>query len=399
MTQTHSSAPAILWSPVWALAAMQGAITLMWVTYNLYLPKFLEQFGFPVAAATALIIAENILSAGVEPLMGSFSDRTQRWLGTRFPFIATGVIVASVLFMAIPAIALFGAQVGTVMRSILIIALIAWALSMTIFRSPALSLLGRYAINSQMPLAASILTLVGAVTGAIGPVANQALLKLGAPLTFTIGSLVLLGAATLLRSVAPPAPNSDTVAETHEPLDWSRLGLIFGAGMGIAIGFRLMLTMVPLRLAESAGSGAPSWILLVLFVAIALSALPTGTLAVRLGNSRAMLIGLGALAIALSLCLINLSSAGVAALTAILGVAFSLVSNGTLPFALSLVPPVRAGLATGLFFGGGALGVSLFFSLFQKLNTSQGLVGGAIAFLFAAGCIALCQKRVNSLMY
>ncbi|MBD1912706.1 MFS transporter [Leptolyngbya sp. FACHB-16] len=378
---------------------MQGAITLMWVTYNLYLPKFLEQFGFPVAAATALIIAENILSAGVEPLMGSFSDRTQRWLGTRFPFIATGVIVASVLFMAIPAIALFGAQVGTVMRSILIIALIAWALSMTIFRSPALSLLGRYAINSQMPLAASILTLVGAVTGAIGPVANQALLKLGAPLTFTIGSLVLLGAATLLRSVAPPAPNSDTVAETHEPLDWSRLGLIFGAGMGIAIGFRLMLTMVPLRLAESAGSGAPSWILLVLFVAIALSALPTGTLAVRLGNSRAMLIGLGALAIALSLCLINLSSAGVAALTAILGVAFSLVSNGTLPFALSLVPPVRAGLATGLFFGGGALGVSLFFSLFQKLNTSQGLVGGAIAFLFAAGCIALCQKRVNSLMY
>lgn len=393
MFQTRSSAPSILWSPVWALAAMQGAITLMWVIYNLYLPKFLEQFGFPIAAATALIIVENVLSAGVEPLMGSFSDRAQRWVGTRFPFIATGVILASFLFMSIPAIALFGAQASAAMRSLLIVALIAWAISMTIFRSPALSLLGRYAITSQMPLAASILTLVGAVCGAVGPVANQALLQFGAPLTFTIGTLVLLGAAALLRAVAPPTPPAEPQTATSERLDWSRLGLIFGAGMGIAIGFRLMLTMVPLRLVTS-GNAAPPWILIVFFVAIALSALPTGTLAVRLGNSRAMLLGLGVLAIALCLCLVSQTAAWIAILTTILGAAFSLVSNGTLPFALSLVPPVRAGLATGLFFGGGALGVSLFFSLFQKVNITQGLLGGAIAFLFAAGCIALCRKGV-----
>jgi len=394
MTSPRLSVPAILWSPVWALATLQGAITLMWVIYNLYLPQLLGEFGFPLAAATVLLVVENLLSAGMEPLMGSFSDRTQRWMGTRFPFITAGVILASVLFMAIPAVVVFGGAVSAAARSLLLIALITWALSMTVFRSPALSLLGRYAIASQMPLAASILTLVGALAGAAAPLANQALLGLGAPLTFTVGTLVLLGATALLRTLAPPSgPSTDPQLGTEERLHKLQLVLIFAAGMGIAIGFRLMVTMVPLSLSIGTETPNPAaWVLGIFFGAIALSALPTGALATRLGNQRAMLIGLGALAIALGLLLLSRAPALVALLTVVLGIAFSLVSNGTLPFALSLVPPARAGLSTGLFFGGGALGSSLFFSLFRDVGFEPGLVGGAIAFLVAAGCITLCQK-------
>jgi len=374
---------------------MQGAIALLWVIYNLYLPQFLGQFGFPVAAATVLLVVENLLSAGMEPLMGNFSDRTQRWVGTRFPFIAAGVVLASLLFMAIPAVVIFGGTESSLVRSLLLITLITWALSMTVFRSPALSLLGRYAIASQMPLAASILTLVGALAGAVAPVANTALLQLGAPLTFTIGTLVLLGAAALLRSMAPPSTMVEAIqTDAEERLHWQRLGLIFAAGIGISIGFRLMLTLISLSLTqEGTASGSTAWILIVFFVAIALSALPMGAVATRLGNQRAMVLGLGVLAIALFTVLLNQTPLLLTILTVILGTAFSLVSNGTLPFAITLVPPARAGLATGLFFGGGALGVSLFFSLFRDLSLVQAGVGGAIAFLLAAGCIALCQNR------
>jgi hypothetical protein len=43
------SAPAILWAQVGGLAALQGAITLTWVIYNLYLVDLLTRLGFPQA--------------------------------------------------------------------------------------------------------------------------------------------------------------------------------------------------------------------------------------------------------------------------------------------------------------------------------------------------------------
>jgi Na+/melibiose symporter-like transporter len=101
------SQPSILWVQVLALAGLQAAITLTWLVYNLYLPKLLTQFGFPASLAVGLLVLENALSVVLEPLMGGLSDQAIRWLGSRFPFISAGVILASTLFIAIPCIVTF----------------------------------------------------------------------------------------------------------------------------------------------------------------------------------------------------------------------------------------------------------------------------------------------------
>ena len=392
MTSTRLSPAAVLLSPVWGLAAMQGAITLMWVIYNLYLPDFLVQFGFPLEAATALLVVENLLAAGSEPVMGNFSDRAQRWVGTRFPFIMIGVILSSALFLSIPMLVVFRGNVDGAARSGLLLVLISWALAMTLFRSPVMSLLGRYAVGSQMPLAASILTLVGAVTGAIAPSVQPLFSRMGAPFAFATGSFILLLAAFVLRRVSPPPTPSDPSNATSAPrLVWPKLILIFGSGVGIAVGFRLLLRVLPLRALTEAGTPSSSQ-LTVLFVAIAISAIPTGGLAVRLGNTRAMLIGLAMLAGGLGLGLLSQAPAFITVLTVLMGCAFSLVSNGTLPFALALVPPAKGGLGTGLFFGGGTLGSALFISLFQNLAIASSIGLGAIAFLFTAACVAFADR-------
>ncbi|MEN9217024.1 MAG: hypothetical protein Q6K90_06850, partial [Gloeomargarita sp. HHBFW_bins_162] len=80
----------VLWLQVWALALMQGAITLAWVFYQLYLPSLLTELGVAASVATVILVVENGLSTLVEPLVGSCSDQTQRWLGTRFPWIVGG---------------------------------------------------------------------------------------------------------------------------------------------------------------------------------------------------------------------------------------------------------------------------------------------------------------------
>jgi hypothetical protein len=378
----------VLWLQVWGLATVQGAIALTWVIYNLYLPKLLGQFGFPVTLAALLLLIENLLSAVMEPLMGNLSDQKQQWVGSRLPFISAGVLAGSGLLIAIPATTVWGNGVA---RSLLPWVAVAWALAMTLFRSPALSLLGRYAFGTGLPRAASILTLVGALAGALAPFASEVILRLGAVVTFTLGSIVLLAAAAALRAVDARV-DSTPLPGNPQPLSVFRLGCVFGAGVGVAIGFRLMMQVLP-ALLKTQPSANVNLTLGMIFLTIAVTAIPAGSLAARLGNTRAMLLGLGAMAVSLLLVLVAKDPASMAGLAIALGAAFSLVSNGTIPFALSHVPPQKAGLGTGMYFSGGAIGGSAFFSLFSNISPQLGAMVGAGAFLGAGLCVGLAQRR------
>lgn len=377
--------PQVLWAQVCALATVQGAIALLWVIYNLYLVDLLTQLGFSRALAAGLLLVENLLAVVMEPLMGSLSDRLQHQIGTRFPLISLGSILAAGIFLALPVVAFQGASAG--FRAILPVALVAWALAMTVFRSPALSLLGRYAFGSGLPQAASILTLVGGVAGAMGPLASDVILGWGAPAAFAIGSVILLVATATLRLFGPNEVVPEAVAvrpgSVLGGIAFRRLALVFGAGLGITLGFRLVMTNF-----SQVANQIPAGRLVVgsIFIALAVSAIPAGMLARQWGNRRTMVSGLGVMAL-VCVC-IAAGPPGVAAvgLALTFGAAFSLVSNGTIPFALSAVPAQKAGLGTGIFFSGGAAAASLFGTISPWLSATSPVVGvilGMAAFLLA----------------
>lgn len=393
------SSPSVLWTQVWGLAAMQGAITLMWVIYNLYLVALLTSFGFPQALATTLLVIENLLAMVMEPLMGSFSDRLQHQVGTKFPFISLGTVLAAGCFLTIPTVLFWGQ--APALRWLLPGMMVAWALAMTVFRSPAMSLLGRYAFGSQLPQAASILTLVGALAGAAGPLANQFILGLGPMIAFMVGSAVLLLATFALgwfqpnQNMAPSDREAVDRPPARQPLSLSNLGFIFGAGTGVALGFRLVMTTFPVILKQNQTAISPPLVMGLVFFALAMTAIPAGWLATRMGNRRAMISGL-ALLIFITVVMSTVSNGIVSLVVAVLlGGALSLVFNGTLPFALGLVPAEKAGLGTGLYFSGGALATSLFAGLLKGMNLAPqgaGLIA-ALAFLLAGLCIATAGKQ------
>ncbi len=416
MDTLSSSSSRVLWLQVWGLAAVQGAIALTWVIYNLYLRQLLVQFGFSSTLAAGLLILENLLAAVMEPLMGSLSDRTQQWVGGKFLFIAVGIILSATCFIAIPTLVVFGPRLEVV-RWIMPVTLVAWALAMTVFRSPALSLLGRYAFKSNLPQAASILTLVGGVAGALGPLAGEFVLSLGPVVAFGIGSFVLLGAAAALRSVNPNQqiePQLDTTqsltpvqpsspqpsfpqASFPQPsspqLSIPALALIFGAGVGVGLGFRLLMQSFPAIL-NARGFAYPGLILGMIFITLAITAIPAGQLTLALGNRVAMMIGLTLMALCCTLMGLSHNAWIATGIAIAFGAAFSLVSNGTLPFALSMVPPHKAGLGTGMYFSGGAIANSVFGSFLagSVLSPVVGGLLGAIAFIWAGVCIAATTK-------
>ena len=90
------------WGPVLGLAGLHGAITLAWVVYNLYLGALLLRAGFEAYWVSVLLTVEGVIGAVIEPLAGALSDRARRGLFRRFFLLTGGVLLASVIFIALP---------------------------------------------------------------------------------------------------------------------------------------------------------------------------------------------------------------------------------------------------------------------------------------------------------
>jgi MFS family permease len=389
------SQPSILWVQVLALAGLQAAITLTWLVYNLYLPKLLTQFGFPASLAASLLVLETALGLILEPVMGGLSDQAVRWVGSRFPLISAGVILAASLFIAIPCVVTF-IPPTEVIKGILPLVLIAWALAMTIFRSPAISLLGKYATPNDLPLAASFLGLAGGIVGSFRDIGNTFILGLGPIFAFSIASFVLLLAAFTVRFFAPPETpvnreifNIPKIPKMSE-IPIAKLGIIFLTGLSMAWGSRLLMSAISKTLKTQLNTDNITTIMVGISLTLAFVALPAGFLATKIGNRQAMLAGIGTTILSIIL-LLGLGAHFLIILLALVG--FSLISNGVIPFILGLMTQRWAGLGIGMYFGEFSLAMSLFSFVFPATITS--LVAGfgsALAFLITGVCIMISGK-------
>jgi Major Facilitator Superfamily len=385
---TETNPHHILWLQVSGIAGIQGAITLCWLIYNFYMPQLLVEIGFSQDFAIGLLIVENALAVVMEPLMGGLSDTAKGWTANRFPFISAGVILSSALFIVIPSIVTFF-QPSEATRWIFLFVVVSWALAMTVFRSPAIALLGRCAAKPELPTATSFLTLVGGIISAFRPISNNFLLSLGAVFTFSFGSFVLLAAAYVLRFVNPPEKPAAPVETLNAPEQLLRaLSLLFGTGFGIAWGSRLLMDVLGKLLKFELNTDNIDGMMFFISLSLAFAALPAGVFASKIGNRKAIVGAICAISI-LMMCMLF---TGAKLPFVVIGViSFSLITNGAIPFALSLVSTPKAGLAIGTYFAGAALAAALlpkFFPELANLSPQEEVLISSVAFLLAGGCVA-----------
>ncbi len=408
----------VRWLQVWSLASVQGAISLSWIAYAIYLPKFIEQvFEYPPDQAqqfaAMLLVIESAIAVIIEPLFGSISDFWQRWFNSRMPLIVMGAIASTALFIALPSVVIFGGK-NEVTRSIFPILAVLWAVAMATFRSPVLSLLGGFAGASQLPLAASVLTLVGGFIASIRPLATKFILGLGAPITFTIATISLLGGVAALRTAMiymPKKPVSEPDLEKDSQKSKSlpikgflvNLAIVILVGAAIGLGMRLLMGEVVPRTLRSEiieFTGFSFEILMgSVLITQAILAIATGAISKLIDNKRLMMIGLGGIAVGLSL----LSFGAIASMIVILFMLFcvSAINNGMVAFALTMVPKSLSGLIVGTFFSGLSWAIALFGYLVPKsatLSMPNVIVMTAIAFLTAGVAIGLGERITRNLV-
>ncbi len=382
------------WLKIIGLSTLQGAISLTWLVYNTYLPKLLISYGFSPGFAVVLLIVENAIAVVLEPLFGSLSDRAYRWIATKFGFISLGVILTATLTILIPTIFVFR-NLFTAINWILPVALVAWAVAMTIFRAPAISLIGRYASASDLPIAMSFLTLSGGLIGALKPISQNFILTLGAPFAFAIASIVLLVTTRLLRYLDPASDENIPITK-GQPIVITNLGLLLVIGLSTGWISRCLFETIPKIIKVQLPQLDPPTLMSFIFLAIAVSALPGGVLAAKIGNQRFMLIGILTTLIGLLIMVFVPTFITLIVAIILFICCFSWVTNGAVPLAINLLPAHKSGLAVGMYFSGVAASVSLFGVLFNpitNLTPFLGAIHGSIGLIIAGGCVWQSTKN------
>ncbi|MEB3295237.1 MAG: MFS transporter [Synechococcales bacterium] len=398
-----TSVPSIHWKPVLGLAVMQGSITLTWVIYNLYIPQLLVSLDFPEILGLYLLVIENLLTSVMEPLMGLLSDRVQTWLGLRFPWVILGTLLSTALFFLLPWTG--NLDPGTSLRWLLPIGAVVWALAMALFRAPVLGLLGSSAERSHWPQAASLIMLTGMLANNLSQPAHHHILKnLGAIGAFGLGSASLLLAVIVFSLTQPPeadrpmrtdssqSPIQPSLTTPPKPLLSQRLLILLLVGVGIGLGSTF--------LRRTLSSPEAAHLLTGFTTSHLITILPAGWLAKKWGNHRCLVAGMGIIGGLMSIQALLaplLPASWLYGLAIALGIAFSFVLNGTLPFALAQAPTENAGFATGAYFSGTAIataGVRSLDSLAISLSNGLLNLAGAIAFLVASALII--QNRIQT---
>jgi hypothetical protein len=354
MDTTHPQPSSILWRQVWGLAAVLAAVTFSWMAYGFYQPKILKDLGFIELAATWLGIGQGLMGAVLEPLAGALCDQVAYRLGSRVPMITAGVTGAGLIFVGVALLLQWNIPSG--LRWIIPVLMTLWVMSMIVFRGPVVALLRQAAPLVALPKANVILTLVFGLVGALGPLQTMVLSNIGASMAFIMGAIALTVAATILYAGAPVQRLFPISRAVQSQVSFQQMALIFGAGLGSGLEVNLLLRSFPQGLGTQLPEISTDWITAGMLLVSALVAVPMGRLTVKIGERRSMLAGLVAIVLCMGLLLLRPNLILSTGLCGIAGGAFGLVFESQIPFALGAAPADRAGLSTGLYFGGiGAL--------------------------------------------
>ncbi len=342
------------WRNTFVLGFGFFGISIIWPLFNSFIPPFLEDLGLSAAVIGFILTWDNIINMFVQPWVGERSDHTRSRFGRRKPWLMLGAPIAAVFFLIVPfvrenfvliALAILGTNIG-----------------MALFRSPTIAFLGDLFPSEQRSKANGVINLMGGLGGALALLGGGALYKIGVPLPFIVGSVVLLAAIGIVllfvrepeQVKTPQQTGNGLVANLREVWASSdRSGvLILLAIFCWFVGWNAMEAFFTLYARNILGiqEGTGAQMLTAFAAALILFAIPSGFIATRFGRRRTILVGLAGMLIGLILGFTVRSSGLLLGLLAAMGAFWALVNINSLPMVYDIGGDKRIGAYTGLYY-------------------------------------------------
>jgi MFS family permease len=331
-------------------------ISLIWPIFNNFVPIFLkEEFMLSATMIGFIMTWDNYLNLFVQPIVGERSDHSWTRIGRRKPWLLVGAPLAAFFFITVPIM-------GTVPA--IMIAILLTNISMAIFRSPTVALLGDLFPSTQRSTANGIINLMGGLGAILAFLVGGLLYSYGKIAPFAFGSLVLLAAITVVVIFVkePRRDQVEVVTEEksgfiqnfREVLNSSdRSGIyILLAILCWFMGFNALETWVSSFGKFTLGIDAGRMAILTSGLALmfVLFAIPSGLLATRYGKRRIILIGITGLTILMIFGLFISSQLMLIAFLILAGCFWALINVNSLPMVYDLGSNARIGAFTGLYY-------------------------------------------------
>lgn len=359
-TLSEQESKSIFWKQVWALALLQAVNNFGFAAYYHYQPKLLERFNY-TDFAMILVVLQGIIGIILNPIMGTLGDKLRRSSGKSFTLVSIGVNSAGMVFMAVAAA--MTQETGTgFFHTIFPICVTLWLVTMAVFNSPSVSLLKSFAPNDELPKATAIMTLVGGLFATLHPFLFKVTDKLGLPITFALGGILLVGASNILRRLSRKVPELSAEELQTTPDLTFRLIKIFMIGLANGIIFNLFLDVIPAIGVKTFGKldkESAEYIKAAVVFISAIVAWFASDWIKKIGDIKLTIIASIVLVVVLSLGIALPVIALFVVVVLLAGVIRSVLSISMLSYAMGTINKVNAGRGTGAFFCGVSAAIAI----------------------------------------
>ncbi|MFM8322332.1 MAG: MFS transporter [Chloroflexota bacterium] len=335
-------------------------ISLIWPLFNNFVPIFLQNdFGLTAAMTGFIMTWDNYINMFLQPVVGERSDQTRTRLGRRKPWMLVGAPLAAIFFILVPAMR---SWVG------IMFAVLLTNLSMALFRSPTISLLGDLFPSHQRSTANGIINLMGGVGAILAFLVGGMLYEFGRITPFVFGSLVMLAGITLVvlfvkepqpgdlpaADAAPAEPKGSFIGHLREVLESSdRSGvLILLAILFWFIGYNALDTWISSfgKFTLGINEGRMAVLNSGLALMFVIFALPSGLIATRFGRRKVILTGIAGLTVLFLYGLVIQNQAMLISFLIPAGFFWALINVNSLPMIYDVGGDGRIGAFTGLYY-------------------------------------------------
>lgn len=159
------------------------AISIMWSVYNSFMPKILSNYITSTTIIGFIMTIDNYFAIFIQPAVGSISDRIDTKFGKRMPFIMIGMPLAFVFII------LLANYTGL---WTLILFLVLTNLSMSIFRSPVISLMPDITHKEYRSKSNGIINFMGGVGAVIAYFIGSKLWDMNEKYPFYLAAVLML---------------------------------------------------------------------------------------------------------------------------------------------------------------------------------------------------------------